>query len=218
MSYYAPKSSELNNLYTTGGILGYYDEKTGTLSEYQGYYHIYYNGLVFTGRNSNDFENKGGKVGSKAFEVGNQALLYLDDSTSPFLSSNTLSGKTNVGLQEKKSPTKIQPRPTLGDYDNKFFRRYFYYSSTTSNSEVNFEIGETNLNNYNKILSSDPSLKPIYKAIFVSWRLVSSKVEEVIKLNKTQVKVKFSNILSEDKLQTFINSVGGYSKWWRRGN
>lgn len=212
MSYYAPKSSEINNLYTTGKLLGVYNESTGIIDEYQGYYHIYYNGEVYSGRNSNDFENKGAEV------EGNIFLYYIEGNESPFKVNLNLNGKPSIGSYIKNPPTKIQPRPTSGDYLNGFLRRFFYYSSTTSNNEVNFELGETNLRNYNKIISSDPSLKPIYKAIEINWKIKSIKEEETIRANKIQVKSKFKNILSEDKLQTFINSVGGYSKWWRRGN
>lgn len=218
MSYYAPKSSEINNLYTTGGIFGVLDPKLGKLVEYQGYYHVYYNGTVLTGRNSNDLDNKGGKIGNNSPIAGNTPLDYLIEGNEPYLSNSNSVGDPSLGARPKLNPTKIQPRPTLGDYDRGFFRRYFYYSSTNSKENVNFEIGETNLNNYNKIISSDPSLKPIFKALEINWRITSNVEEDVIKSNQTLIKLKFKNILNKNQLKPFINSVGGYSKWWRRGN
>jgi len=156
---YYPKSKIITNLYTLGKEWMLED---GT--EYIGYYHKYLDGKVLT-------EAVYSKTKSK------KLITYIDSTTQPLnLIYNKLKNITSVSAP---SPVNVYSVPTLDDYSNGFFTRYFIYRRNfVSIFQDFFEVNEPQYKSWKKPKSGINEI--LYNAFSIEWKLTGPERDIII--------------------------------------
>jgi len=149
---YYPKSKILENQYTPGGEL--IDPSTG--NTYQGYYHVTYDGNVYTGASHS--------ISSQPLSGTPSSTGSLDPLVRPAYIANfdydTVSQGKMSYLFKFTLPGPIYPSPTISDYSNGQFNRYFMQLVT--NNKIN-EISQVG---YQAIQQN-----PLYNSLTLVWKL-----------------------------------------------
>lgn len=149
---YYPKSKILENQYTPGGEL--IDPSTG--ASYQGYYHVTYDGNVYTGA-SHSISSQ--PLSGTPSTTGSSDALVRPSLIANFDYDNISQGKMSY-LFQFILPGPIYPSPTGSDYQAGQFNRYFMQQVT--NNKIN-EISQTGY--------QDLQQNPLYNSLTLVWKL-----------------------------------------------
>lgn len=149
---YYPKSKVLENQYTPGGEL--VDPSTG--GSYKGYYHVTYDGNVYTGASHSIVSQP---LTGTPSSTGSLDPLVRPAYIANFDYDNISQGKMSY-LFKFDIPTPIYPSPTTTDYSNGQFNRYFMQLVT------NNKINEVSQAGYQAIQQN-----PLYNSLALIWKL-----------------------------------------------
>lgn len=188
---YIPKSKILNNLYTTGGE---YVIKT-TQENYIGFYHRYYNGTVFSGRNPDEQYIQELEVPQKAVNLTNNTQItntLFSEDPDPEVDKTQYNPNMNYLYTFLKTGTVNQVRtqkipqpyfytPTDQDYTLGEIRRYFAKKS----NEIRYV--EIDQKTYSSILNQDSNYAWQYYLVFdLPWLITGDKIK-VATVNKNMI-------------------------------
>jgi hypothetical protein len=213
MSYF-PLSQIKTNLYTYG------DEYTTLDGQpYKGYYYKVSTGKLFTGKTPQDLPNLELVISNINTPI--EAEINNNLSTPAFYTSDPdpevieeyresvdIYGEYTLVKGESKvllSPSYISPTPTLEDYQNGEFRRYF---CKKGNEILYLEINKTQ---YDLLITKSPTiLYSLYEPFNLPWKLTGTK-EEVEKTNRNIVALtskrlqlpQFGKYLKDDYLKYY---------------
>jgi hypothetical protein len=200
---YYPKSQITPNLYTNGEEFVF---KTN-LSPYKGYYFKTSKGEYFTGRNQNDLPNEPlipqAIPDSPNLDTSNPTLqtFISQDYDVNVLTYIALKNPNLITTIPQYSPT----IPTLQDYQNNEFRRYF---AKKTNELTYVEISKST---YEKLINKDPQIEfSLYFGFNIPWSLTGDK-QKVAQTNKNIVEIaikrqklyKFDEYLKQDYLKYY---------------
>jgi hypothetical protein len=195
---YYPKSQIKTNLYTNGDE--YVIELTK--SPYSGYYYLTSTGIAYTGKTPDDRPNQK-LIKVEQVEGGAEMSPSNKNVTATILSSDspgaldavTFSSYTTVlnyailkNINIYNPPIKFLPyyspvQPTLQDYQNGEFQRYFVKKT---NGIVYIEI---NQDQFAKLEAKDPQIEfSLYQPFTITWILTGDK-EQVARNNKNIVEL-----------------------------
>jgi hypothetical protein len=211
---YYPKSQIKTNQYTNGGE--YYISSTG--ESYKGYYHIIGGSAYLTGKNPQDTpiksltltppstpEDQDGVfppdqiiIQSKSYEsfsVGNERNNQIYSITPKITTSQT-----------RQIPKFTPPLPTLRNYQEGEFQRYF----CKKNNEVFYL--EISKKTYDLLTSNNPNIAfDLYTPLSIPWS-ISGKKEQVFNTNKKITTLKERN----SQFYGFVNYFkNGWLKYYK---
>lgn len=170
MPYYPPNKVTVN-LYTNGNEFFI----QGTNTPYNGYYHKFSSGKLFTGRNPNESYPQPLVPKSQVLQTqSTDTPLTVTISTNPEVQAYTTTKKVDPNLVQTL-PTPYYPQPTTAEYQTGEFQRYF---TKKINEAVFLEISQLT---YNKIVSRDSNIVySLYIPFSLPWQLtgVQDQVEQ----------------------------------------
>ena len=188
---YIPKNRITTDLYTSGGEFVI----RSTHEPYTGFYHRYYDGQIFTGKNPNDAFTQALTVittDTTAEDSNEVQTAYFGQDPDPIINIETWNpGDVRAyNFARFKDPNfrKVQQgipeyvyTPTSDDYTLGEITRYFAKKS----NELRYI--EINSDTYNSLTTQDPDYAwQFYLAIKLPWQISGNK-EEVGKVNRNMV-------------------------------
>jgi hypothetical protein len=172
---YYPLSQITTNLNTNGGEFVY----ANNLQNYKGDYYKTSKGEYFTGKTPQDGLNElliiKSMEGNIEFIPQNDIISYIN--TGDFEVNNYLN-ITSQSPIASSIPTYSATLPTLQDYQNTEFRRYF---CKKTNEIIYLEISKET---YDKLVAQDSQIEySLYIPFYLPWQLTGER-EQVYKTNK----------------------------------
>jgi hypothetical protein len=196
---YFPKNKIKTNLYTTGREFVYVDDNF----PFTGYYYSLYNGKYFEGKSPTKGNREIIPVSTlpEGENTGNQPD-YIVDSGDKKLAYIIETNQTQI------LPLPFYPQPTEKDYTTGQFRRYF---CKKVNENIFLEINKTD---YNALFNKDSNyVFSLYTPLYLYWYLTGDK-DQVATINK-RVTLQAQNLLQLPGLSKFVESIGGYLKFYK---
>ena len=187
---YYPKSQITTNLYTNGEEF----QNAVTGEPHVGFYYITSNGDAFSNKSPNDKptfrlvpRSTPNTRPNLYIEQASNINEYLENDNRNSYYEIEKGGIYSVVPDEPTAPSPplfLQPQPTVEDYENGEFIRYFGYKNCTN------ETVETNQSQFNLLQSQAPNIQyDLYTPISISWTITGNK-ESASKTNFNSVKLK----------------------------
>ena len=194
---YFPKNKIKTNLYSSGRDFVYEDN----LEPFTGFYYSLYNGTFFEGKSPTENNRKIIPV-TKTFSFIDNKPLNITNT------ENNIAYIIPTG-QSQILPTFYYPQPTEKDYQIGQFLRYF---CKKTNENVFLEISKTD---YDSLLNKDPKyVFSLYDPFYLYW-YISGKTREEAAITNKKVALRYEKILRLPGLDRFIESIGGYDKFYK---